>query len=267
MSKQNVYDNQELFDNYARLREKKENANLLIEMPAILSLFPNLEGKTVLDLGCGQGDHCFQFVSLGAKKVVGIDISEKMIKLARTINAHEKITYQKIAMEDIKSLNEQFDIIASSLAFHYVKDLSLLLIDLHQLLKENGFLLFSQEHPLATTFDDSHVTRWEKDNRGNKISARVRDYCREGKRLTKWFDVEIIKYHRTFATIVNELVDTGFMIERVVEPVPDEDIMERYPEYRDNYLRPDFLIIKAKKISWDKLSKSSLKENDYKKTI
>ena len=39
MSKQNVYDNQELFDNYARLREKKENANLLIEMPAILSLF------------------------------------------------------------------------------------------------------------------------------------------------------------------------------------------------------------------------------------
>ena len=122
-----------------------------------------------------------------------------------------------------------------------------MLIDLHQLLKENGFLLFSQEHPLATTFDDSHVTRWEKDNRGNKISASVRDYCREGKRLTKWFDVEIIKYHRTFATIVNELVDTGFMIERVVEPVPDEDIMERYPEYQDNYLRPDFLIIKAKK--------------------
>lgn len=45
-----------------------------------MSLCPGLKGKTVLDLGCGFGDNCKQFSKMGAKIVIGIDISEKMLK-------------------------------------------------------------------------------------------------------------------------------------------------------------------------------------------
>ena len=76
MAKQNIYDNDTFFEGYSELRKRKVNANTLFEIPALFSLMPDLSGKDVLDLGCGFGEHCKAFVEKGAKKVVGIDISE-----------------------------------------------------------------------------------------------------------------------------------------------------------------------------------------------
>ncbi len=56
------------------------------------------------------------------------------------------------------------------------------------------------------------------------------------------------KYHRTFSTIVNTLIDEGFVIEKMIEPLPDEDMLKAHPEYRDLLHKPDFLLIRAKKI-------------------
>ena len=82
MSQQNIYDNSTFFEGYKKIRENKGNANDLFETPALFSLLPDLQGKTILDLGCGVGGHCFEFVNRGAKKVVGIDISKKMLEVA-----------------------------------------------------------------------------------------------------------------------------------------------------------------------------------------
>lgn len=77
MSQQNIYDNSTFFEGYKKIRKRKSNANDLFETPALFSLLSDLQGKTILDLGCGVGGHCFEFVNRGAKKVVGIDISKK----------------------------------------------------------------------------------------------------------------------------------------------------------------------------------------------
>ena len=50
-----------------------------------------------------------------------------------------------------------------------------------------------------------------------------------------------------FSTIINVLVEAGFIIDKVVEPIPNEEEMNKYPEYKDNYHRPDFLLVKAHK--------------------
>jgi len=80
---QNIYDNPVFFDGYKKLRENPDNANLLEEKPALLSLAPDLMDKTILDLGCGYGENCIEFKRLGAVRVTGIDISEKMLAVAR----------------------------------------------------------------------------------------------------------------------------------------------------------------------------------------
>ena len=108
MSKQNIYDNEIFFEGYKQIRTKKNNANNLFEIPALFSMLPDLSGKRVLDLGCGFGEHCKQFVTLGAAKVVGIDISEKMLAAAREENNDSKITYLHMPMEDIVQLDEKF---------------------------------------------------------------------------------------------------------------------------------------------------------------
>lgn len=62
MSTQNIFDNPTFFDGYKALRDGECNANDLIEQPAMRKLIPDLSGKSVLDLGCGYGHNCIDFV-------------------------------------------------------------------------------------------------------------------------------------------------------------------------------------------------------------
>lgn len=252
MSMQNLYDNQSFFDAYIELRNQEVNANSLVEMPAFFSVLPSLKGKQILDLGCGFGDHCQGYRRLAAKKVIGIDISSKMIETAIKKNKDDGIEYFNMAMEDVDKLDMKFDIICSSLAFHYVEDFKNLMEKLYSILNDDGYLIFSQEHPIVTAYHEGNPPRWERDENGNKIASRLFDYGIEGQKLSNWFDTEIIIYHRRFSSIINALIETGFTIDKVLEPIPSIEVINKYPKYSDNYHRPDFLIIRAIKLSNNK---------------
>ena len=245
MAKQNIYDNETFFAGYKKIRDNEANANNLFEIPALFSMMPDLKGKKVLDLGCGFGEHCRQFVNRGAEKVVGIDISEKMLEVARVENCDPKITYLNMPMEDIAELQDTFDIVISSLAFHYVEDFEGVIRNIHNLLKENGIFIFSQENPLCTCH--SGGDRWTRDENGNKLHLNLADYGVEGERKTVWFVDDVKKYHRTFSTIVIALIEAGFTIEKMIEPLPTEELLEKYPDYGDLFHKPDFLLIRVKK--------------------
>ena len=53
------------------------------EWPALQKLLPNFKGKRVLDLGCGYGWHCIYAMEQGALSATGVDLSEKMLAVAR----------------------------------------------------------------------------------------------------------------------------------------------------------------------------------------
>jgi SAM-dependent methyltransferase len=245
MAKQNIYDDKTFFDGYKKLRENEVNANNLFEIPALFSMMPDLKGKRILDLGCGFGEHCKMFVEQGAERVVGIDISRNMLEIAKKENGDEKIEYLLMPMEDIGNINETFDIVVSSLAFHYVEDFVGVVKSIYSLLDINGVFIFSQEHPLVTTHIRGH--RWTKDENGVKIHMNLANYGIEGERDETWFVDNVKIYHRTFSTIINTLVETGFSIEKMIEPLPSPEILAKYPEYSDLFHKPDFLLLKAKK--------------------
>ena len=245
MAQQNIFDNEIFFEGYKQLREKEGNANELFEIPALLSMMPDLSGKKVLDLGCGFGEHCKMFLDNGAKNVVGIDISKKMLEVAKKTNSDPKIEYINMPIEDIDKLNETFDVVVSSLAFHYVEKFDHVVKTIYNLLDENGVFIFSQEHPLVTCHSGGN--RWTKDENGEKIHMNLSNYGVEGERTSKWFVDNIKIYHRTFSNIVNTLVKAGFSIQQMTEPLPTSELLERYPEQKDLFHKPDFLIIKVKK--------------------
>lgn len=245
MAEQNIYDNEIFFEGYKKIRDNGNNANNLFEIPALFSLLPPLDGKTVLDMGCGYGGHCKKFIGAGAEKVVGIDISEKMLEVARKENSDPRISYIRMAMENIERLNEKFDVVVSSLSLHYVEDFSGVIAKVYELLSDRGIFVFSQENPLCTSY--SGGDRWTKDGSGKKLYLNLSNYGVEGERKTRWFVDDVVKYHRTFSTIVNTLTDAGFSIEKMLEPLPSEKLLAEYPEYADLFHKPDFLLIKAKK--------------------
>ena len=246
MAKQNIYDNPVFFEGYQKIREKGDNANVLFEIPALLSLLPDLSGKSLLDLGCGYGEHCKMFINMGAKSVVGVDISEKMLEVAHRENSDPKITYLNIPIEDIDRLDGQFDVVISSLAIHYVEAFAEVVKKIYDKINTDGVFVFSQEHPIGTACSSGN--RWTKDESGKKLYVNLSNYCAEGERESTWFVEGVKKYHRTFSTIVNALVEAEFTIERMIEPFPDAKMLKKYPEHYNLLHKPDFLLVKAKKI-------------------
>lgn len=172
-------------------------------------MMPDLRGKKVLDLGCGFGEHCRRYIEEGADQVTGLDISKKM------------------------------------LAFHYVEDFSGIVKNIYKILREGGTFIFSQENPLCTCH--SGGDRWTRNEKGEKIYVNLANYGAEGERESVWFVDHVKKYHRTFSTIVNTLIEAGFTIEKMIEPLPTERMLEEYPEYGDLLHKPDFLLVKAKR--------------------
>ena len=247
MSKQNIFDNEVFFKGYKEIRSRKDNANILFEIPVFFSLLPDLSGKDILDLGCGYGEHCKAFVEKGASKVIGIDISFKMLEVANKENSDPAIEYINMPMEDIEELDMEFDVVVSSLAFHYIEDYRELVRKIHNKMRPGGLFVFSQEHPLNTTYGNCDFKRWTKDEYGNKQYVNFANYGVEGVREPEWFINGIKKYHRTFSTVINTLIEEGFDIEKIVEPMPDYEFLQKHPEYYDLFHKPDFLIIRALK--------------------
>ena len=243
---QNIFDNEEFFKGYQELRRREQNSNDLIIDPALNALLPDLTGQTVLDLGCGDGKHCADFIGRGAKSVVGIDISEKMLHIARTENANAAIRYLNRSMTDIADLRETFDFVYSNMAFHYIEDFASFAKVLLKVLNPGGLLLFAQEHPVITATIDGKG-HFHKSLAGKKLSYVFSDYGIPGERITSWFVDGVVKYHRRVSDIINALAEAGFVIERVEEPLPAEWVMETYPAYADELIKPTFLIVKARK--------------------
>ena len=249
--KQNIYDNETFYTLYDEMRndDKKLSANDLIEIPTIRGMLPDLRGKRVLDLGCGYGDNCAYFAESGAKYVLGTDISEHMIGIAKSTHMNSNCKFQVLAMEDISSIPDKFDIVISSLAFHYVEDFDKLLKDIHKLLKENGLLIFSQEHPIGTgTILNDACNEEDCIDLGNKNYFLVSDYNVNGKRIVDWNNCKVVKYHRNFSCIINTLQRQNFKIEDILEPTPSDEVLAKKPRYKNQFDKPYFLFIKAKKL-------------------
>lgn len=122
MSKQNIYDNDTFFTDFKKIRRNRVNFNDLLETPVLMKMLPDLKGRSVLDIGCGMGQHAMQYATLGAERVLGIDISAKMLAYARENNSAECITYRNMAMEDLDQIEDRFDVVTSSLVFDYIED-------------------------------------------------------------------------------------------------------------------------------------------------
>jgi ubiquinone/menaquinone biosynthesis C-methylase UbiE len=247
MAKQNIYDNEAFFESFKSKRSNEINFNDCIETPILLSMLPDVFGKKVLDIGCGMGQHAKQYHDMGAESVLGIDISEKMLEFARTHFFADNITYKQMALEDISTLCESFDIVTSSLVFDYAEDLNKLMKDVYSLLKDGACFLFSMSHPMATAWDGKY-DRYTRTENGVRLHANVNNYMVEGKRTVKWVVEDYELYHRTFSTIVNSIVNAGFLIEECRESNVSDEMREDYPkEFGGTLHRPDFVFFRCRK--------------------
>ncbi|OMC74924.1 SAM-dependent methyltransferase [Paenibacillus odorifer] len=241
--KQNKYDDSNFFSAYQQMPRSIGGLAAAGEWHVLKALLPDLHNKSVLDLGCGFGWHCLYAREQQASSVIGVDISEKMLQQAREKTNDPAITYIQLPIEDIDFASEQFDVVLSSLAFHYIESFAAICRKVHSFLKPGGSFIFSVEHPIFTSREEQD---WYADEQGNRLHWPVDHYQSEGLRETKFLTENVIKYHRTISTYFNDLIEAGFTIKAVKEPKPSEE-MSNDPWMKDEERRPMFLIISAVK--------------------
>ena len=95
-----IYDDTDFFNAYATMARSQKGLEAAGEWHQLKLLFPNLKGKSVLDLGCGYGWHCRYCVQKCAFKVLGIDASAKMIEQARKRNFDQAIEYKVCSIQN-----------------------------------------------------------------------------------------------------------------------------------------------------------------------
>lgn len=168
-----------------------------------------------------------------------------MIAEAKKINAYPSVEYYNIDMEDLSHIDEKFDVVYSSLAFHYVEDFNKLIYSIKNILNPNGILVFSQEHPLKTALIYSGKEQKNKVELNEKHYYLISDYQNEGERNKIWNKVVVSKYHRTLSTILNTLIKNEFLLLDIRDSKLSADDKENYEKYLSELDCPSFLFVKA----------------------
>lgn len=244
MSKENKYDDEAFFNSYSGMPRSVEGLQAAGEWHELKKLLPDFAGKRVLDLGCGFGWHCRYAVEQGAASVVGIDISQKMLEEATRKTPQTNIRYIRMALEDIDFPADSFDLVISSLALHYVESFPPVVAGVKRCLERGGDFIFSVEHPIFTAEGKQD---WEYAADGQPMHWPVDSYFFEGRRDAVFLGEKVTKYHKTLTTYVNTLLQDGFELISLVEPQPEQQVLDTVPDMRDELRRPMMLLVSARK--------------------
>lgn len=236
-----INENSISFDSYEKMAEyyfecvDTKPFNAYYERPATLSLIPDVAGKKVLDAGCAAGWYSKWLLDKGAK-VTAIDFSPAMIEMTRKRIGDKADVIRADLNEPLNFLKgESMDIILSSLTLHYVRDWNLVMTEFNRILKPLGSFIFSVHHPFMdfTAF-----------NRENYFLTEII----EDEWETNMGKVKVQFYRRPLSKIISSVIEAGFTIEKLIEPMPTEKFKELHPAvYEKLTQKPQFLFLRARK--------------------
>lgn len=230
------YDDPSVLGEYLTHRNSLVSSpNLVMEEPAVLDEIGEMSGKRILDLGCGDGGFGRKAIEAGCHSYRGIDGSALMVETARRALAATAADVRHGDIEDLAD-DEQYDLVTSRLALHYVADLRAVLLRIRACLCSDGQFVLSVVHPVIT----SHAV--ESDER--RTSWTVDRYFDRGPRARNWFGSSVTWHHRTVEDYVSVSLGAGFRLVGLREAEPDESSFDGdREEYERRSRVPLFLVL------------------------
>ena len=200
--------------------------NALYDRPAMLSLIGDVEGRLILDAGCGPGLYAEELLARKAD-VIAFDRSAGMIALARA-RLGDSATLR------VHDLTEPLDWIADAtvdaavlaLVLHHLDDRVAPLREIRRVLRPDGRLVLSTHHPMAD---------WRRHG-GSCFAVELIEETWQG-------DWDVRYWRQPLSASCAEFAEAGFLIERLVEPRPVPEMEELFPEdFRELSERPSFIM-------------------------
>lgn len=216
---------------YAKSNENKPIQRFYAR-PAIIDLMPSdIEGKHVLDVGCGGGWFTEYLLTKGAT-VTAFDYEEVFVDLTAARVSHRARVLQADLSQPLSfAQDNSFDLIIAPLVIHYIKDWAGPLGEFQRILKKRGILLFTTHHP----FND-----W--------VLFEREDYFATEQIDDEWDIGPVSFYRRPLTSMCEALNQAGLQIEQIVEPRPRPDYREIDPEWYERLNKnPWFIGFRAAK--------------------
>ena len=110
----------------------------------ILKRLPNNKDISILDVGCGSGNTLMFLRERGyTEKMVGIDISEGIMKKGIDLSEKYALAFQQATAEDLPFDENAFDVVIARHVLYHVDDISLAIQEIHRVLKPTGVFIIT----------------------------------------------------------------------------------------------------------------------------
>jgi len=222
--------------------------------PCVDRLLGDVNGKKLLDAGCGEGYLSRHYADKGAI-VTGVDTSRKLIDICKKLAAQEEVSYDVGNICNLQFISDSaFDLVLCNLVLLNVACLPESLGEFNRVLRPGGILVFSVVHPAFNVYGPGSWEVGKKDQKTRRKAGqyfKVDRYFDEKEYLRYWrtrkgekFPKQFSFYHRTISTYVDALISAGFSLVSLEEPRPVSD-----NAFFDRERRiPFFIVFKAEKM-------------------
>lgn len=213
----------------------------LLGYPYALKSLGDLNGKTILDYGCGNGEFSRHLARLFPLcRVIGVDTSESAIKNARQ-NTSDTFRVEYYSIKTYQDLDQfSFDVAVSNFVFCCMPNIDTskgTVQKIYSILPEDGIFVLQDPHPSSHGHKYISFQSDSAENRksGDKIHVRL---------FTNSLDIEFDDYYWTAEDYQEIFADSGFKVEEVHSPIAHDIDQEQL--YSENQY-PPFIIYKVRK--------------------
>lgn len=153
-----VFESKEGYNKYASLYDKKNDFLDSFEQGMLIKIMGDLQGKKVLDIGCGTGRLIKKMVEKGGI-VTGADISPEMLKIAK--KKFDELEFVEADIENLPFKNESFDVVVAAFVIVHLKDLKRAFDEVYRVLKPGGSFIVTnvnqRKAPKLKTADKEEI--------------------------------------------------------------------------------------------------------------
>lgn len=207
----------------------------------VLAALGEVDGRRVLDIGCGEGRFCRLLAGLGAE-VVGVDLTAPLIHRAQELGTGGE-TYLVGNAENIEGIEgESFDLAVSYIVLVDVFDFSSSIKEAWRALRPGGRFVVCNIHPMRSSQPGGWIKQGER-----KLFYPLDNYMDEGPRQWNWWGRPFINMHRTLSSHIAAFLDAGFVLEGLREPTPSPAQLAENPAFDDEFRAPNFILYLLRK--------------------
>ena len=195
------------YDTFAEAYAADNASNLFngyYERPAMIDLACDVEGRRVLDAGCGSGLLSAALRARGAT-VTAFDSSSAMANLARQKLGEDADVRVADLSQPLPYGDDEFDDVVASLALHYLQDWRPPLAEFRRVLRPDGRLILSVNHPSAYKMNYPSADYFA-------VTEYSEDYTFNGQ------DAQLTLWHRPLHAMTDAFTEAGFRISILSEP-------------------------------------------------